>query len=183
MAKMKWVLLKLQFPRYVYSQKEMNIMVMKSWNEARFRCSRKINAQVSVYMFRHPFYRLDNFVAYFFQTVIRSEFFTTHVSSFSTVQYAKRRRTRRKRSRSAFYISSRHEWYVLDVFLITRTATLNDNVRFFCNCCCFIFSQCDVPIMSIVLTSISYANHCINIHNLYIITDYFRNYNNNKKEL
>lgn len=66
MAKMKWVLLKLRFLRYVYSQEEMNIMVMKSWNEARFRCSRKINAQVSVYMFRHPFYRLDNFVAYFF---------------------------------------------------------------------------------------------------------------------
>lgn len=131
MAKMKWVFKITISPICNNSQKEMNIMVMKSWNEARFRCSRKINAQVSVYMFRHPFYRLDNFVAYFFQTVIRSEFFTTHVSSFSTVQYAKRRRTRRKRSRSAFYISSRHEWYVLDVFLITRTATLNDNVRFF----------------------------------------------------
>lgn len=138
---MKWVFKTTVSPICNNSQKEMNIMVMKSWNEARFRCSRKINAQVSVYMFRHPFYRLDNFVAYFFQTVIRSEFFTTHVSSFSTVQYAKRRRTRRKRSRSAFYISSRHEWYVLDVFLITRTATLNDNVRFFCNCWCALYSH------------------------------------------
>lgn len=163
-------------------------MVMKSWNEARFRCSRKINAQVSVYMFRHPFYRLDNFVAYFFQTVIRSELFTTHVSSFRTVQYAKRRRTRRKRSRSAFYISSRHEWYVLDVFLITiitRTATLNDNVRFF--------------VIAVALYShnnnVRRANHvnctlidfvCKSLHKysqlVYVITDYFRNYNN-KKEL
>lgn len=71
------------------------------------------------------------------------------------------------------------------MFLITRTATLNDNVRIFFVIAVALYIltiiMCDVPIMSIVVSSISYANHCINIHNLYIITDYFRNYNNNKK--